>query len=88
VSKHLPHTVCRDAHRGRAAQESIGSESSNHAIELMIADLSSQAAIRELVANYKTTHTRLDVLVNNAGVRRRTVSTASKRRSVVRNFVS
>jgi len=63
-------------HRGRAAQESIRSESGNHAIELMIADLSSQTAIRELVAQYKTTHTRLDILVNNAGVnvKRRTLT--------------
>jgi retinol dehydrogenase-14 len=68
--------VCRGAHRGRAAQESIRSKSGNHAVELMIADPSSQTAIRELVAHYKTTHTRLDVLVNNAGVnvKRRTLT--------------
>ena len=42
---------------GRAAQESITSESGNHAIELMIADLSSQTAIRELVASTNHAHT-------------------------------
>jgi NAD(P)-dependent dehydrogenase (short-subunit alcohol dehydrogenase family) len=60
--------VCRDLERGRAAQESIASNSGNRAIELMIADLSSQTAIRQLVADYRRTHTHLHVLVNNAGV--------------------
>jgi NAD(P)-dependent dehydrogenase (short-subunit alcohol dehydrogenase family) len=61
-------TVCRDVQRGRAVQQSITSETGNDSIELLIADLSSQAAIRQLVADYKRSHRRLHVLVNNAGV--------------------
>jgi retinol dehydrogenase-14 len=68
--------VCRDLQRGRAAQRSIKSASGNDAVELIIADLASQAAIRRLAADYSRTHTRLDVLVNNAGVnvKQRTVT--------------
>ena len=42
----------------------------------MVADLSSQAAIRQLVADFKREHQRLNVLVNNAGVnvKRRTLT--------------
>ena len=60
--------VCRDLERGRSAQALIKSTSGNDAVELMFADLSSQAAIRQLVADYTRTHARLHVLVNNAGV--------------------
>ena len=68
--------VCRDPQRGRAAQEWIRSESRSDDVELMIADLASQGAIRRLAADYKRTHPRLDVLVNNAGVnvKRRTLT--------------
>jgi NAD(P)-dependent dehydrogenase (short-subunit alcohol dehydrogenase family) len=60
--------VCRDLERGRSAQALIKSMSGNDAVELMLADLSSQAAIRQLAADYTRTHARLHVLVNNAGV--------------------
>jgi NAD(P)-dependent dehydrogenase (short-subunit alcohol dehydrogenase family) len=60
--------VCRDLERGRSTQALIKSTSGNDAVELMLADLSSQAAIRQLVADYTRTHARLHVLVNNAGV--------------------
>lgn len=60
--------VCRDQGRGQAALEEIKRESDNAAVELMLADLSSQSAIRRLAAEYKRTHDRLHVLINNAGV--------------------
>jgi NAD(P)-dependent dehydrogenase (short-subunit alcohol dehydrogenase family) len=60
--------VCRDASRGQMALAEIREESGNPAVELMLADLSSQAAIRKLAADYKRTHDRLHVLINNAGV--------------------
>jgi NAD(P)-dependent dehydrogenase (short-subunit alcohol dehydrogenase family) len=68
--------VCRDPQRGCTAQEQIKVESGNDAIELMLADLSSQAAIRQLAADYTRSHARLHVLVNNAGVnvKQRTVT--------------
>ena len=68
--------VCRDPQRGRTAQEQIKFESGHDAIELMLADLASQAAIRQLAADYARSHARLHVLVNNAGVnvKQRTVT--------------
>ena len=67
--------VCRDRARGEAALTEIKARSQNNAVELMTCDLASQKSIREFAAEFKSTHDRLDVLVNNAGVylRNRTV---------------
>jgi NAD(P)-dependent dehydrogenase (short-subunit alcohol dehydrogenase family) len=59
--------VGRDRARGEAAVESIRSDTGSSSVELMLADLSSQAAIRQLAAAVLGRHPRLDVLVNNAG---------------------
>ncbi len=61
--------VARDRVRGEAAAEDIRKESgaANDAVELLIADLSSLESVRQLAAEFKSKHTRLDVLVNNAG---------------------
>lgn len=64
--------VCRDRIRGEAALFDIQRESGSNGVELMVADLSSQDSIRRLTAEYKRTHTRLDVLINNAAVNRST----------------
>jgi retinol dehydrogenase-14 len=40
----------------------------NPAVELLVADLSSQKSIRELVREFGASHDRLNVLVNNAGI--------------------
>ncbi len=60
--------VCRDAGRGGEALHYVRSASGNDAVELMLADLSSQRSIRALAHDFIRTHDRLDVLVNNAGV--------------------
>ena len=60
--------VCRDAGRGEEALNYVRSASGNDAVELMLADLSSQRSIRALAHDFIRTHDRLDVLVNNAGV--------------------
>lgn len=60
--------VSFDQVRGEAALKEIKSISGNENIELMIADLSSQQSIRQLADRFKQKYTRLDVLVNNAGV--------------------
>jgi len=60
--------VCRDQARGEGAQAEIKSVSGNPHVELMLADLSSQADIRRLAESFKARHPRLHVLVNNAGV--------------------
>jgi NAD(P)-dependent dehydrogenase (short-subunit alcohol dehydrogenase family) len=60
--------VCRDRARGEAAQADIKRESGNDAVDLMIADLSSLAAVRELTAQITAKYPKLDVLINNAAV--------------------
>lgn len=67
--------VCRDRERGAAALKQIKARSGNDAAELMLCNLASQQSIREFAGEFKRTHDRLDVLVNNAGVyfRNRTV---------------
>src|SRR6187401_1608922 len=64
--------LCRDRARGLAAQSDVQTASGNPNVELLIADLGSQASIREAVARFKEHHTRLDVLVNNAAVYKNT----------------
>ena len=59
--------VCRSQERGRAAQAEIKAASGNEQVDLLIADLSVQADIRQLAATFKQDYERLDVLVNNAG---------------------
>ncbi len=60
--------VCRDRQKGEAALNEIKQQNGNANLELLLADLSSQAEIRRLADEFKAKHTRLDVLVNNAGV--------------------
>ncbi len=60
--------VCRDRKRGEAALTEIKARSGSSAIDLMLCDLASQKSIREFAEEFKRTHDRLDVLVNNAGV--------------------
>jgi NAD(P)-dependent dehydrogenase (short-subunit alcohol dehydrogenase family) len=58
--------ICRDPQRGDAARIKIAREAVGPAPTLMIADLSSQKAIRELADEIYSKFNRLDVLVNNA----------------------
>lgn len=60
--------VCRDRLRGRVAMEEIVRATGNGKVEVLLADLSSQQQVRELVRDYQTGHSALHVLVNNAGV--------------------
>jgi NAD(P)-dependent dehydrogenase (short-subunit alcohol dehydrogenase family) len=56
-----------DRSKGEAAVAEIKAKSGHEAVELMVADLSSQAEIHRLVREFEANHHRLDVLVNNAG---------------------
>lgn len=60
--------VARDRARGEAAQNEVKVKSGNNAVDLLVADLSSQQSIRQLVENFKQHYTQLHVLINNAGV--------------------
>jgi NAD(P)-dependent dehydrogenase (short-subunit alcohol dehydrogenase family) len=59
--------VCRNAEKGRAALEEIRRESGSSQVDLLIADMSSQASVRALAEQIQQKYPRLDVLVNNAG---------------------
>ncbi len=69
---------CRDVERGASAAEKIrratgASSASAHAdralpIDVMQVDTSSQTSIREFALEFRKAHSRLDVLVNNAGI--------------------
>jgi NAD(P)-dependent dehydrogenase (short-subunit alcohol dehydrogenase family) len=61
--------VARDESRGRAAVARIAAAAgaTHNEIDILNADLASQASIRELAARALEVYPRLDVLVNNAG---------------------
>ena len=59
--------VARDAARGEATVEEIRRTTGSYQVEVLVADLSSQDAIRELAEAFRRDHDRLDVLVNCAG---------------------
>ena len=59
--------VSRNEEKGRAAVEDIRSRSGSP-VGLIVADLSSRRDVTRVAAEFKSSHPRLDVLVNNAGV--------------------
>ncbi|MBF0350589.1 MAG: SDR family oxidoreductase [SAR324 cluster bacterium] len=60
--------VCRNPEKGEQARLEIIRQSRNKDVELMLADLSSQRSIREMVESFKQKHSQLHLLVNNAGL--------------------
>jgi NAD(P)-dependent dehydrogenase (short-subunit alcohol dehydrogenase family) len=60
--------VCRDARKGEDTVAEIRGKTANKAVDLMIADLSSQASIRALAREFLARPDPLHVLINNAGV--------------------
>jgi NAD(P)-dependent dehydrogenase (short-subunit alcohol dehydrogenase family) len=69
--------VGRNADKGAATVSRIQEETGNPAVEFMLADLSAQQDIRRLTQQFTSRHSRLHVLVNNAG------ATYGKRRESV-----
>ncbi len=59
--------LCRDCDRGEGARDAIVESTGSSSVALLLADLSSPAQIREAVRSFRERHSRLDVLVNNAG---------------------
>lgn len=58
----------RDQARGEAGVLDIQRASGNYEVELLLADLSTQAGVRSLAEQFKRRYPRLDVLINNAGL--------------------
>ncbi|MFN8487446.1 MAG: SDR family oxidoreductase [Caldilineaceae bacterium] len=59
--------VGRSRAKAAATVNQIKQQTGNPNVEFMLADLSSQQAIRQLADQFKQQHNRLDVLLNNAG---------------------
>ena len=59
--------VGRNSEKTSAVVEDVKEQTGNQEVQFLIADLSSQQAIRQLADDFKAHHQRLDVLVNNAG---------------------
>ena len=59
--------ICRDQSRGEEARRDIIEQSGNQAVELLIADMSSQQSIRTVAAEFQSKYDALHILVNNAG---------------------
>lgn len=60
--------VCRSRQRGEEARAKALAESGASHIELMLCDLGNFASIRSFCASFAERYSRLDVLINNAGV--------------------
>ncbi len=59
--------VGRDRERGERAAAEIRAQTGSR-VDLALADLASQAGVRELAEGFKGRYDRLDVLINNAGL--------------------
>lgn len=59
--------VGRDKTKTEAVANELRTASGNKSVEFLLADLSSQKDIHKLASDFKAKHSRLDVLVNNAG---------------------
>lgn len=59
--------VGRSQAKAEATVEAIKRKTGNQNVEYMLADLSSQAEVRRLAAEFKAKYDRLHVLINNAG---------------------
>lgn len=59
--------ACRDEQPGVAAQSALLESVAGASIDLVWADMSSPAQIRDAARRFRAAHDRLDILVNNAG---------------------
>lgn len=58
----------RDPEKCLTVRDEIWQASGNPKLEYFVADFSSLADVRHMVASIRETHNRLDVLINNAGI--------------------
>lgn len=60
--------LCRDKARGEAALADVQRRSGSSELTLMLCNLGEMASIRQFAAAFRQRFTRLDTLINNAGV--------------------
>jgi NAD(P)-dependent dehydrogenase (short-subunit alcohol dehydrogenase family) len=82
--------VARDAANGEATALEINEATGNDRLQVLVADLSSQASVRALVEAFRSEHDRLDVLVNCAGgfFRRRNVTADGLEMTFALNYLA
>lgn len=80
----------RDPGRGDAALAEVRRTVPDAKLDLMLADLTSLASVRKLAADFKAKYSRLDVLLNNAGliIDRRKVTTDGFEATFATNHLS
>jgi NAD(P)-dependent dehydrogenase (short-subunit alcohol dehydrogenase family) len=59
--------VCRNSELGKQTIDEVVRDTGNSNVEMLIADLASQQAIRKAADEFKSKHKSLSLLVNNAG---------------------
>jgi NAD(P)-dependent dehydrogenase (short-subunit alcohol dehydrogenase family) len=60
--------VCRNEEKGERARQEIIETTKNKDIELLICDLSSLKNVRQFSKEFLTNHSKLHILINNAGI--------------------
>jgi len=60
--------ACRSTTRGEAARQDIVRQSGNSRVSLELVDLASEASTRAFAKAFRRKYSRLDVLINNAGL--------------------
>ena len=60
--------ACRNMEKGNKAAENIRNEKQNVKLNVMALDLSDLQSVKDFAAKFKKQYTKLDLLINNAGV--------------------
>lgn len=81
--------VCRNAEKGQAALEDIRRDSGSAQLDLLTAEMSSQASVRAVADQIRQKCPRLNVLINNAGaaVPKRTLSADGIEKTLAANHL-
>jgi NAD(P)-dependent dehydrogenase (short-subunit alcohol dehydrogenase family) len=60
--------ACRSLEKGEKAKQQILAETPDAQLELRVLDLASLESVRQFAESFLVEHTRLDILINNAGI--------------------
>ncbi len=60
--------ACRDVMKGQSTRQELVASTGDARFEILKVDLASLASIRTFAAEFRATHPRLHVLINNAGI--------------------
>lgn len=82
--------VVRNREKGEAARAEIIKESRNNSVDLLLAELSSLESVRQLAREFHRKYSKLDVLINNAGLfnQRRNVTGDGFENTLATNYLA